>query len=396
MTTTNKIAVLLAAAGSSTRMGLGCKKEFLPLNSGTVISSAAKAFLTSIKCNTMAVLIPSGSSEETAKKALFSDLSIPLLLEKNNTNLIFVKGGKTRQASVYNGLIALKPFSPKIVLIHDGARPFITQEIIQDTLSAAIEYGASVPGIPPVDTQKIITEKRFIQTHLDRSKMVAVQTPQGFYFNKLLSAHQKASLDKKQYTDDTEIWEKYCGHVKVVTGNSSNKKITYKEDYNKENSMISIKTGLGYDIHKLIENRKLIIGGIEIPSQKGELGHSDADALLHAITDALLGASCLGDIGSFFPPEEEKWKDANSAELLKSVWQKIKEKGYKIGNIDCVIKLEKPKFLPYRNQVRESIANILQIDLDQIFVKAKTGEQMDSVGHENAIEAWATCILYKA
>ena len=156
-----------------------------------------------------------------------------------------------------------------------------------------------------------------------------------------------------------------------------------------------IRVGLGYDLHRLVEGRKLLLGGIEFDFFKGEDGHSDGDVLLHAVTDALLGASGLGDIGSYFPPEDEKWKDADSKILLQKVWEDVRTAGWKIVNIDCVIKLEKPKFLPKRQEVIESISKALGVEKDKVFVKAKTGEKLDSVGNGNAIEAWCTCLLYK-
>ena len=156
-----------------------------------------------------------------------------------------------------------------------------------------------------------------------------------------------------------------------------------------------LRVGLGYDLHRLVENRKLIIGGVEFPFERGEDGHSDGDALLHAITDAVLGASGLGDIGSFFPPEEAKWKDADSGVLLKTVIDKVYKEGWKIENLDCVIKLEKPKFLPRRQEVIVSIAKILGIESDRVFVKAKTGEKLPPVGTSDAIEAECVCLLSK-
>ena len=389
------IAVIICAAGSSSRMGGAVKKEYLPLEEGTVLSTAVKAFLKSINPSTIAVTIPKDDRLK-AKNALFADPEIKKLTEE--TEIVFSEGGKTRQESVFKALKALNALKnpPDLVLVHDGARPFVTEKIIKDTLEAAESYGASVPALTPVDTQKLADEKGFITEHLQRSLMKAVQTPQGFKFRELLDAHLKAASDKKEYTDDTEIWGKYTGKVKCVDGDSCNKKITYKEDYKaSEAAMNTIRTGLGYDLHRLIEDRKLIVGGIEIPFEKGEDGHSDGDALLHAITDALLGASGLGDIGSFFPPEEAKWKDADSIELLKTVWAEVKKQGWSLINLDCVVKLEKPKFLPYRNQVIRRIAEALQVQDDQVFVKAKTGEKLDSVGSGNAIEAWVSCLLTK-
>lgn len=154
-----------------------------------------------------------------------------------------------------------------------------------------------------------------------------------------------------------------------------------------------IRIGLGYDLHRLVEGRPLILGGVNIPFHLGEDGHSDGDALLHAITDAILGASCSGDIGSYFPPEDAKWKDADSRELLRFAWNEVKAKGWKIENIDCVIQLEKPKFLPHRDEVRKSIASILEIPIESIFVKAKTGEKLEAIGNSQAVATQAVCLL---
>lgn len=156
-----------------------------------------------------------------------------------------------------------------------------------------------------------------------------------------------------------------------------------------------IRVGLGYDLHRLVEGRKLFLGGVEFDFSKGEQGHSDGDVLLHAVTDALLGASGLGDIGSYFPPEDEKWKDADSKLLLQKVWNDVRNEGWKIVNIDCVIKLEKPKFLPKRQEVINSIAQILEIETSNVFVKAKTGEKLPPIGTSQAVEAEAVCLLEK-
>ena len=156
-----------------------------------------------------------------------------------------------------------------------------------------------------------------------------------------------------------------------------------------------IRVGLGYDLHRLVEGRRLILGGIFFDFEKGEDGHSDGDVLLHAITDALLGAAGLGDIGSYFPPEDAKWKDANSADLLRAVWKDVRAAGWELVNLDCVIKLEKPKFLPQRGEVIESIAAILGVDKSQILVKAKTGEKLPPVGTSEAVEAQVVCLLEK-
>lgn len=156
-----------------------------------------------------------------------------------------------------------------------------------------------------------------------------------------------------------------------------------------------IRVGLGYDKHVLTEGRKLILGGVILPFEKGEAGHSDGDVLLHAITDAILGAAGLGDIGSYFPPSDPKWKDADSALLLTTCWNDVQKAGWKLGNLDCVIALEKPKFLPFREQVQKSIAKILGTSSEQVFVKAKTGEKLGDIGEGRAVEVWSVCLLEK-
>ena len=156
-----------------------------------------------------------------------------------------------------------------------------------------------------------------------------------------------------------------------------------------------IRVGIGYDLHRLVSGRKLLLGGIELPFERGEDGHSDGDVLFHAVTDAVLGAAGLGDIGSFFPPEDSKWKDSDSGFLLKTVMDKVYTDGWKIENLDCVVKLEKPKFIPYREKVIASIASVLGVEKSQVFVKAKTGEKLPPVGTSDAVEAYVVCLLSK-
>ena len=382
-------AVIIVAAGTSSRMGEGVRKQYRPLGCGTVLSEAVKPFLKALDCTPLVIAIPFDEDETSARRALASDAEIEALL---GTPPLFVRGGATRQSSVKLALeAAAKNNPPAIVLVHDAARPFVSETIIVRTALAALEYGAAVPAIPPADTQKIINAEGFIVEHLKRERMASVQTPQAFDFARLLAAHRKAENDGAAYTDDTEIWAKYEGNVMTVEGSPENRKITYAGDMHTQ----TIHTGLGYDMHRLISGRKLMLGGVVIPFDKGEDAHSDGDVLLHAITDALLGAVSLGDIGSFFPPEDAAWKDADSVFLLKSVWEKIRKRGWKLVNMDCVVKLERPKFLPYRTQVIESIARVLGVESESVFVKAKTGEALGDVGKGVAVEAWCTCLLEK-
>lgn len=418
MKTTNsqqkeELALLIVAAGSSSRMG-GIKKEYLPLNGGTVLSTATRAFLKTLNFSVVAVTFPFKEDstllrleEEKSKNAIFADSQVKEEQTKG-TRFLFVPGGKSRQESVFKALDKLKSHfknSNPLVFIHDGARPFVSEDIINSTYKAALEFGAGAPGIQPVDTQNEVDENGFIKRHLVRSNLRAVQTPQVFRLNELLLAHEKASLSGKEYTDDTEIWDLFVpgGKVKITEGDIQNKKITYRQDIiqtkdsktNSTGEKNMLRTGLGYDKHALVQGRALMLGGVKLESDLGEDGHSDGDVLLHAITDALLGASAMGDIGSFFPPEEAEWKDADSKILLSTVWKKIKAKGWQLENLDCVIALEKPKFLPHRQEVINSIASVLNVEPSQVFVKAKTGEKLGDIGQRRAVEVWATCLLSK-
>ncbi len=389
----NKILVL-AAAGSSSRMGLGKKKEYLPLGNGTVLSESAKAFLEADFFSEIMITIPKGD-EENARIALFSDSQVKEL--SRNTKIIFVDGGATRQESVFKAICKIEDKNA-IVLIHDAARPFVSKKIILDTINATLKYGAAAPAISPIDTQKEINSDGTIKRHLVRNNLRAIQTPQGFLLESLIKCHERAANENKEFTDDTEIWDSYpfltgAKKVFIVEGSEKNKKITFSQDIIK-NEMTRI--GFGTDLHKLVSGRNLVLGGIMIPSEKGELGHSDGDALLHAISDALLGAAGLGDIGSYFPPKESKWKDADSAILLKMIWADVQKAGWTLGNLDCVIEIEKPKILPWRQKVIDSIAKILEVDSSRIFVKAKTNEQQDSVGQWNAVKTYCVCLLNKA
>ena len=412
-----KSYLLLTAAGSSSRMKGNGKKEYLPLGRGTVLSQALKTFLKSEHFDSVVITVPIGGQSE-AETAVFADSEIKALLAKSTENqskteLFFVEGSNTRQTSIFNALKFLEKqhlSEQATILVHDAARPYVTKQIIRDTLTATRMYGAAVPAVPAVDTQKEVAvstagSETTISRHLQRKSIVAVQTPQGFLFNQFFQCHEQAAKDGMECTDDTEIWDSYPTitggrKVHIVTGDTANKKITYPEDIpmtesKQKTSLPLIRTGFGTDLHRLVEGRKLYLGGVEIPFCKGELGHSDGDVLLHAVTDALLGASGLGDIGSYFPPDENKWKDAVSSDLLTIVWNDIQKDGWQLINLDCVVEIEKPKFLPWRTKVIESIAEILGVEKTQVFVKAKTNEGLDAVGAGLAVKAYCTCLLTK-
>lgn len=391
-----KAALVLLAGGSSERMGRLGKKEFFPLEGGTVLSCAAAAFLKTNFFSTVAVAHPAGELAAT-KKAFFANADNADFSGK----VIFVQGGNSRQESVLLALRSIKKNCkknemPQEVLIHDGARPFVSSDLVRKTLAAARKFGAAVPALEPVETQKEIDSKKKIVRHLRRKNLAAVQTPQGFNFEKILEFHERAKKDSLECTDDTEIWDTYAEEkTRVISGESANVKITYPKDIMKSSETES-RIGLGYDVHRLVEGRSLILGGVKIPFEKGELGHSDGDALLHAITDAILGASALGDIGSYFPDTDEKWRDADSKKLLSFAWNDVRNSGWRLVNLDCAIKMQKPKFIPHREKVRNTIAKILGVPKENVFVKAKTAEGLGDVGRGDAVECHAICLLKRS
>lgn len=423
--------LIITAAGSSSRMhttgdAITQKKEFLPLQAGTVLSCCAFAFVKDFFFDIIIVTYKAGKEQQT-KDAFFFD---PYIKDYTKDSIVFfVCGGQTRQQSVFSALEATSTILDSkrinkenaLVLVQDGARPFATKAIISNVLSSLSVYDSVAPAIEVIDTLKQVDPNNNITQHLIRKDIRAIQTPQGFKFFPFFLAHQKAKdyVEKKpniQFTDDTQIWDMFCPatfrKTHLVAGATQNTKITYPcdlqllQDHNlgegKEKTQmqksqdILYKTGIGYDKHLLVSGRRLLLGGVELASEKGEQGHSDADALLHAITDALLGAAGIADIGELFPPNDMQYKDANSKSLLKKAFSLVQKAGYRLCNLDCVVLLQKPKFLPYREQVRQSIATILDCDKERVFIKAKTGEGVGYVGKGKCVEAFATCLLIKS
>jgi len=423
-TTETSIAAIICAAGSSRRMG-GVKKEYLSLpfiskensfsgNPITVLGAAVSAFASLQQIRHIVITVPPGE-ESQARSCL------PKELQSETERVYLVSGGKTRRASVYNALLFLAEHKPSHVLIHDGARPWIKQELIKRITEATIKYGAAIPALPLVETPKELgsanansnnfyhgvtrseesKECRFIERHLKRENICVVQTPQGFAFPEILAAHEKAAKKEEhesfEYTDDAEVWGEFAGQVAVIPGDSENRKITYPEDIEPMANGITLanvhRIGLGRDLHRLVSGRKFLLGGVEIPFEKGELGHSDGDVLAHAVCDAILGATGLGDIGELFPDSDPAYKDADSMELLKHAWQRVKAQGWRLANLDCVVSCEKPKILPYRDRICSSLAKALDADPTQVFVKGKTAEGLGPTGSSEAVEAIAVCLL---
>ncbi|MDR1803857.1 MAG: 2-C-methyl-D-erythritol 2,4-cyclodiphosphate synthase [Treponema sp.] len=402
------VAAIVCAAGSSSRMGTG-KKEYLPLSGEiTVLGAAAAAFASCPQINTIVITVPAGE-ESIAKSCLPKEILV------RKKGILFVEGGPTRRSSVHKALSLLDSYHPTHVLIHDGARPWVKRDLIERCIEAAIRYGAAIPAIPLVETPKELgDDERFIKRHLRRTGLCTAQTPQGFAFPEILRAHEKAAKREEkenyEYTDDAEVWGEFAGQVTVIPGDAENRKITFPEDLEtgqslifttenteeeKEGKLCEQRIGLGRDIHRLTAGRRFLLGGVEIPFEKGEDGHSDGDALAHAVCDALLGAAGLGDIGELYPPDDPAWKDANSIELLKGAWRLVRTGGWRLVNLDCTVNCERPKLLPHRESIRQSLAQALDVEPGAVFVKGKTNEGLGPVGAGEAVEALAICLIEK-
>jgi 2-C-methyl-D-erythritol 4-phosphate cytidylyltransferase/2-C-methyl-D-erythritol 2,4-cyclodiphosphate synthase len=383
-------AALITAAGSGVRMGGGIKKEYLRVSDKPLLLHVLEAFEKSAVVSLYLITVPPGG--EQAARAVLA----PWLAEASRARItFFAAGGGTRQQSVYHGLCALERLNPAFVLIHDGARPWVRPELIRAVLEGVKAHGACLPLAPAVDALKEVNAEGFVQAHLARARIRGAQTPQGFVYAKILEAHRRAADDGRACLDDTEIYAAYAGPVFSIPGDERNKKITYPSDLREDSGARTPipRTGFGYDLHRLAEGRRLLLGGVELPSPKGEEGHSDGDVLIHALIDALLGAAGLGDIGEHFPPSEAAYKDISSRILLRRAARLVYQKNLRVVNLDCTVILESPRILPYRQAILANLAEDLNIPPEVISVKGKTKERVDAAGEGRAIEAYAAVLL---
>ncbi len=380
-----KITALIASAGSGSRMGANIPKQFINIKNKPVLMHTLDVFDTCPEIDDIVIISRTDDIDY-----------IKELLQKYNIKKVsdIVSGGDTRQKSVINGLNRV---NGEIVLIHDGARPFVTHKQIRALIDEIKLSSAASLGIPVTDTLKLSNNSTIVKT-VDRENLYAIQTPQGFKTDLIKKAHKYALENSLSVTDDCSVCEAMGVDVKIVTGSPLNIKITTPDDLvlaegilNREEK--SMRVGMGYDVHKLVENRKLILGGIEIPYELGLLGHSDADVLLHAIMDALLGAAALGDIGKHFPDTDNKWKGADSKDLFAAVYELITKKGAKIINIDATVIAQRPKLAGYIPEMVKTVAEILNLDIDAVNIKATTTEKLGFCGRGEGIAAEAICSI---
>ena len=292
-------------------------------------------------------------------------------------NVKIIKGGRTRAESAYNGLNVLKNSNTKYVMIHDAARPNFSLKLLDKLKNEIKLNNCVVPAIQTADSVKQKIKGRV--KNLKRENIYFMQTPQAFNYNKLFKLQKNKGLE---VTDDANLFVEAGKKIKIIKGELENKKITINSDIN---SGVSIKFGLGFDVHRLVPNKKLYLGGIKIPSKIGTLGHSDGDPVLHAIIDAVLGACSMGDIGQKFSDKNKKFKNIRSTVLLDNVINQIRLKGFIINNLDINIITEKPKIQKYNKKITNCISKICKILPSQINIKGKTTEKLGVIGKEKAI-----------
>lgn len=370
-----QVTAIIVAAGASRRMGFDKLSYRLP--DGQTVLEKSCAALAAHPAVTQLVLV-AGANRETCER----------IAQRCPKPCVVVAGGETRADSVRHGL---EVASGELVAIHDAARPFVSQAVITAALQAAAQTGAAAPAVPVKDTIKVADADGRVQNTPDRATLYAVQTPQCFSRKLYLEALERVTGEKAHLvTDDCSLFELADFPVTLTQGDYENYKITTKEDLQKEKTM---RIGHGYDVHRLVEGRKLILGGVDIPYEKGLLGHSDADVLLHAIMDAVLGAAALGDIGKHFPDTDPAYKGADSLALTRAVAKLIAEHGYTVGNIDATILCQAPKLAPHIAAMRQNIANAFGIPLDAVSVKATTEEHLGFTGEGLGIAAHAVALL---
>jgi len=374
--------VIIVAAGSGTRMGR--PKQFLPLCGKPVVCWSLEAFLSMPEVERI-VVVTTPENIERYGDSLQSD------------RVRVVAGGATRMASVRNGFAALGE-GPDVVAVHDGARPLITVDVVRKTLDAAHEYGASVAAVGAKDTLKVAQGSELWVTDTpDRSTMWQAQTPQSYRRNVLARALDGAP-DAQDATDESQLVERMGQRVRIVESSYENIKITTPEDLLIAEAMINerfgtpkaeMRTGFGYDIHRFEEGRPLWLAGLEIPHGKGLKGHSDGDAVLHAVCDAVLGALGEGEIGIAFPPSNPEFKGISSRKIVEHVLDKTAGRGAVIKHIDATIVAEEPKFRPHYEKLRKSLAECFGLPLSRVNLKAKSHEGLGELGRGEALECHA-------
>jgi 2-C-methyl-D-erythritol 4-phosphate cytidylyltransferase/2-C-methyl-D-erythritol 2,4-cyclodiphosphate synthase len=371
-------AAIVVAAGKGLRAGQSVPKQFARWRGKPVVRHAVEA-LAEAGATRIVVAIPDGA-EEIATEALGEIQGVQ-----------FIAGGATRQNSVRRALEALEADPPQHVLIHDAARPALARPVIERLLATLADHPGAIPVLPVVDSLAIEADG-IMAGAADRETLRRVQTPQAFRYPEILAAH-RAWQGEATAGDDAQVLRAAGGSVALVEGDEALRKLTFAEDFVTERS--PIRTGMGFDVHRLAAGEELWLGGVLIPHDRGLAGHSDADVALHALVDALLGAIGEGDIGAHFPPSDPQWKGAPSSRFVEHAAVLVASAGYSVGNLDLTIICEAPKIGPHRDAMRARMAELLAIDVGAVSVKATTTEGLGLTGRSEGIAAQAVATLVR-
>ncbi len=382
-----KIAAIVLAGGRGTRLGGDLPKQYRELGGEAVILPSLRLFLGHPQISLVqAVIHP---DDETRYSAVTRGLGLRSP----------AYGGATRQDSVLAGLKALAQDKPEFVLVHDSARPFVTSALIDRAIAAVQTNGAAIPALPVTDTVKQIDAQDRVARTIDRATLRLIQTPQAFAYAALRDAHLRAAKEgRHDFTDDAALAEWAGLSVTTFAGEAGNIKLTTAEDFVKAASagataLDDIRTGMGFDVHAFEDGDHVTLGGVRIPHDRKLSGHSDADVVLHAMVDAILGVLGEGDIGSHFPPSDPKWRGASSDRFLQFAVERVKARGGVIANLDTTIVCEAPKIGPHRDAMRARIAEIAGITIDRVGVKATTNEGLGFLGRREGIVAYAIATI---
>lgn len=383
-----KVAAIVPAAGLGTRAGPGLPKQYRELSGLPVLRRSLQLFETSSEVEAVQPVIHTDHAD--AFRAASTGLA---------KCLAPANGGATRQQSVFAGLEALSKHKPEIVLVHDAARPLATPALIGRAIAAARASGAAVPALPVTDTVKRVDATGRVLDTLRREELCTVQTPQAFSFEALFAAHRKArDAHRDDFPDDASLAEWAGMSVVTFAGERGNIKITAPDDFLRAAgddffARPDVRSGTGYDVHAFGPGDHVMLGGVRIPHSKGVVGHSDADVVLHALTDAVLGAVGEGDIGLHFPPSDARWKGASSDRFLAHAVAYVTARGGIIVNLDTTVLCEAPKIGPHREAMRVRIAEIAGIDPSRVNVKATTTEGLGFIGRAEGIAAQASATI---
>lgn len=387
-----KTVALILAGGRGIRAGGGVPKQYRDISGVPLLRLTLRAFADHPAIDSVRAVI------HPDDEALYGKAASGLALETP------VFGGETRQQSGCNGLKSLAELAPDKVLIHDGARPFVSAETVSRVIDALDTDIAVLAALEVTDTIKRQEVDGTVGTTVSRDGLWRAQTPQGFRFAEILAAHEKFAGG--DLTDDAAVAEADGHKVRLVAGNEENLKVTQPEDFARAEAYLrslapaatgdlsGIRTGSGFDVHRFGAGDRVILCGVEIPHDQGLLGHSDADVAMHAVTDAILGAIAAGDIGAYFPPSDPQWKGAASEIFLAKAAELVRERSGEINHIDLTVICEAPKVGPHRDAMRARLSEILAIPVGRIGVKATTTEQLGFTGRGEGIAAQATATIW--